>query len=83
MYNSFDGKKSYYYNGQPIKINEDGFYMANMVQYVADLSSLAGRSVKIRLVDNAEGDWGLLFADSFVTYYENESDLVSGLEARY
>ena len=54
-----------------------------MVQYVADLSTLAGRSVKIRLVDNATADWGLLFADSFVTYYENESDVISGIDARY
>ena len=43
--------------------------MANMVLYRADLSAYLGRKVVIRLVDNATGDWGLLFADSFVTYY--------------
>ena len=80
--------KPYYYSGKPIDLAHDGVYMANMVQYVADLSSLAGRSVKIRLVDNAvssdtDGVWRFMFADDFVTYYENASDVISGLEARF
>lgn len=50
-------------------------YLANMVLYKADLSAFVGRSVKIRLVDNATADWGLLFADSFITHYESEADI--------
>ena len=76
------GSTSYYYTGQPIDIAEDGFYMGNMVTYIADLTDFAGRSVKIRLVDNATGDWGLLFADDFVTYYESADSLPNGFEAR-
>ena len=82
MFNDYMAKR-YFYNGEPIDLNRDGVYMANMVQYVADLSTLAGRSVKIRLVDNAVDDWGLLFADSFVTYYENAADVIDGLPAMY
>lgn len=46
-----------------------------MALYKADLSAFLGRSVKIRIVDNATSDWGLLFADDFVTYYETVSDV--------
>ena len=46
-----------------------------MVEYKADLSEFMGRNVKIRIVDNATGDWGLLFCDNFVTYYENTSNI--------
>ena len=73
--------KSYYYTGQPLDLASDGVYMANMVTYIADLSEFTGKSVKIRLVDNAESDWGLLFADDFVTYYTSEDDLPNGFEA--
>ena len=73
--------KSYYYTGQPLDLASDEVYMANMVLYVADLSEFTGKNVKIRLVDNAENDWGLLFADDFVTYYENEDDVPTGFEA--
>ena len=76
-----DKVKAYYYNGRPIDLASDGVYMANMVTYIADLSEFAGQTVKIRLVDNAENDWGLLFADSFVTYYTDANDLPSGYEA--
>lgn len=71
----------YYYNGQPIDLAKDDIYMANMVTYIADLSAFAGQSVKIRLVDNAVNDWGLLFADDFVTYYQSADDLPTGFEA--
>ncbi len=47
-----------------------GSNLANMVAYKADLSSFMGRSLKIRIVDNATSNWGLLTADSFVTYYK-------------
>ena len=74
--------KVYYYNGQPIDVAKDGVYMANMVTYIADLSSIAGRKVKIRIIDNASSDWGLVFLDSFITYYQSEAELPLGLEAR-
>lgn len=54
-----------------------GSCLANMVQYKADLSQYLGDELVIRIVDNAESDWGLLFADSFITYYED----VAGLAA--
>ena len=44
-----------------------------MVAYKVDLSAHIGKNIRIRLVDNAENDWGLLFADDFITYYENSS----------
>ena len=66
-----DTTKRYFYNGKPIDLSKDGVYKANMVQYTVDLSEFMGREVKIRLVDNATNDWGLFFADSFITYYEN------------
>jgi len=47
-----------------------GSNLANMVMYKADLSEFMGRSLKIRIVDNATSNWGLLTADSFVTYYK-------------
>ncbi len=50
-----------------------GSNLANMVMYKADLSQFMGRSLKIRIVDNATSNWGLLTADSFVTYYKEES----------
>ena len=81
-FNDFGGR-SYYYNGRPIDLSRDGVYLANMVQYVADLSELAGRSVKIRVVDNAPDNWGLITVDDFVTYYETDSDVISGYAAMY
>ena len=74
--------RRYYYTGEPIDLAKDGVYMANMVTYLADLSEFAGRSVKIRLVDEAENGWGFLFADSFVTYYEEGASLPEGYGAR-
>ncbi len=39
--------------------------------YKATLSeAAAGKTVYIRIVDNATGDYGLFFCDSFVTYYD-------------
>ena len=46
-----------------------GSNLANMVMYKADLSAFMGRKLKIRIVDNAKENWGLITADSFVTYY--------------
>ena len=78
------GDHRYYYNGQPIDLANDGFYMANMVTYIADLSAYAGQEVKIKIVDNGDyRDWNLLFVDDFVTYYENAGDLPTGFAANY
>ena len=52
-------------------IINNGSNLANMVMYKADLSEYMGRSLKIRLVDNSESNWGLFTADSFVTYYKD------------
>ena len=49
--------------------------MANMVSYKANLSEFIGRNVKIRIVDNAANDWGLIFCDDFVTYYATETEI--------
>ncbi len=64
----------YYYEGKPIILSKDNVYKANMAIYIADLSAYSGRKLKLRLVDNATSDWGLIFADDFVTFYENEAD---------
>ena len=58
-----------------------GVYMANMVLYKADLNAFMRRKVKIRIVDNAKDDWGLIFVDSFITYYETVDDLPEGEQA--
>lgn len=65
---------TYFYEGKPIVLSDDNVYKANMACYKADLSSYLGRKLKLRLVDNATNDWGLIFADDFITYYQSESD---------
>lgn len=70
-----DMSRSYTCGSVPTDLSKDGVYLANMALYKADLSAFLGRSVKIRIVDNATSDWGLLFADDFVTYYETVSDV--------
>ena len=65
----------YYYSGKPIDLSKEGVYMANMVEYKADLSEYMGKEVYIRIVDEATSDWGLFFADSFITYYESQEDV--------
>lgn len=54
-------------------IINNGSNLANMVMYKADLSEFMGRSLKIRVVDNATNNWGLITVDSFVTYYKDEA----------
>ena len=46
-----------------------------MVSYKADLSKFIGRMVRIKVVDNAAKDWGLISVDSFITYYESLDNL--------
>ena len=72
-----DKNKSYLFNGEIKDLASDGYFMANMVSYKADLSEYIGRNVKIRIVDNASNDWGVLFCDDFVTYYESKADISS------
>ena len=69
--------KKYYYLGYPKDLGEDGIYAANMAEYKVDLSEFIGREIKIRIVDNAVDDWGLLFVDDFITYYESEANIPS------
>lgn len=66
---------TYYYEGKPIILSKDNAYLANMASYKADLSAYIGKKLKLRLVDEATSDWGLIFADDFITYYEDENDL--------
>ncbi len=61
------------FSDRGIGIINNGSNLANMVWYKADLSEFMGRSVKIRITDNAENNWGLLTVDSFVTYYREEA----------
>lgn len=73
--------KKYYYNGAPIVLSQDNIFMANMVLCVVDLSAFEGKEVQIRIVDEAENDWGLLFVDDFVTYYASNDDVPSEAKA--
>ena len=59
------------FNDKGTGIINHGSNLANMVLYKADLSEYMGRSLKIRIVDNATNNWGLITADSFVTYYKD------------
>lgn len=59
------------FNDKGIGIINNGSNLANMVLYKADLSEFMGRSLKIRIVDNATNNWGLITVDSFVTYYND------------
>ncbi len=61
-------------------INRDS-YLANMVSYHANLVELGiqpGTRLKIRITDNATNNWGLITADSFITYYESSSAVPKG-----
>ncbi len=66
------------FNDKGTGIINNGSNLANMVLYKADLSEFMGRSLKIRVVDNAINNWGLITVDSFVTYYKD----VAGVPAK-
>lgn len=68
-----EASKSYYYLGYPIDLSLDGVYKANMAEYKLDLSSRLGHQFRIIINDFATDDWGLLFADDFITYYPDAS----------
>lgn len=59
------------FNDKGTGLINHGSNLANMVMYKADLSEFMGRSLKIRIVDNATNNWGLITADSFVTHYND------------
>ena len=59
-----------YYNG----LWKDNETHCTLVAYVADLSAFMGKEVYFRLSDNADSGYGLIFADSFVTYYESKPE---------
>ncbi|MBE7087235.1 MAG: hypothetical protein E7369_02925 [Clostridiales bacterium] len=46
-----------------------------LVKYKADLSAFIGKTVYIKFTDHAFNDYGLIFCDSFKTYYANASDV--------
>jgi hypothetical protein len=50
-----------------------------LVQYKADLSAFMGKNVYFRITDQGENNYGLFFADSFITYYESAPE--AGVEA--
>lgn len=66
------------FNDKGIGIINNGSNLANMVWYKADLSAFMGRSLKIRVVDNAINNWGLITVDSFVTYYKDAAGVPAG-----
>ena len=63
-----------YYNGLWADRTDDVKSGCTLVAYKADLSAFIGRDIFFRISDNAESGYGLFFADSFITYYENEPD---------
>ena len=63
-----------YYNGLWADETDGIKSGCTLVSYKADLSAFAGKEVFFRLSDNADSGYGLFFADSFITYYENEPE---------
>ena len=60
-----------YYNGMWVEADLSG---CKLIAYKADLSAFMGKEVFFRISDNADSGYGLFFADSFVTYYDNEPE---------
>ena len=63
-----------YYNGLWADRTNDAKSGCTLIAYKADLSAFAGKEVFFRISDNADSGYGLFFADSFITYYENEPE---------
>ena len=63
-----------YYNGNFSDEEGSAVRGCTLVAYKADLSEFIGKEVFFRLSDNANSNYGLFFADSFVTYYDAEPD---------
>ena len=52
--------------------DRENYRGSNLVQYVADLSGIKGRQVRIKVVDDSTANWGFMTLDDFVTYYEQK-----------
>lgn len=66
------------FGDEPDKNNPSKVSGQTLMKYKADLSAYIGETVKLRIVDNWEvGGLGFVIFDDLVTYYENESDIVS------
>ncbi|MBQ8381006.1 MAG: FIVAR domain-containing protein [Clostridia bacterium] len=50
--------------------------------YVADLTAYIGRSVRIRLVDNATYDWGCVSFDNVKTYYASKPEGIDAADVK-
>lgn len=74
QFKDLNGRR-YFYKGNPNVLSNDHYYLANMASYVADISNVKGKDVKIRIVDNAISDWGLFFVDDFMTNYSSVEEL--------
>ncbi len=74
LFKDLNGNR-YFYKGRPNVLSTDGYYLANMGVYYADISNLSGKEIKIRIVDNATNDWGLVFVDDFITSYSSAEEL--------
>ena len=64
-------------NGTGKQLNTTSF-LANMISYKADLTACgikSGTKIRLRITDNATSNWGLVTADSFITYYESADDV--------
>ncbi len=59
-----------YYNGLWAEYTNDLKSGCSLIAYRADLSAFKGQEVYFRISDIAYSDYGLFFADSFITYYE-------------
>ena len=63
-----------YYNGLWADRTNGEKSGCTLIAYKADLSAFMGKEVFFRISDNADSGYGLFFADSFETYYDNEPE---------
>ena len=63
-----------YYNGLWADRTNGEKSGCTLIAYKADLSAFMGKEVFFRISDNADSNYGLFFADSFETYYDNEPE---------
>ena len=54
------------------QFDETNFGGCKLTEYKADLSAHDGKTVYIRITDNSSANYGLFFADEFVTFYAQE-----------
>ncbi|MBQ8294946.1 MAG: hypothetical protein IJX87_00770 [Clostridia bacterium] len=65
-------KYGHFYNQE---WKDEGDLRCGLISYKADLSAYIGKLVYINFVDNATGDYGLIFCDEFKTYYADVADI--------